>query len=181
MKKQLTESDIHEVQTLLQNPWFSVRKARIALSEGEPRDFYAVHHACPAVGIVAMQEEKILLIRQYRYLIDRVVWAIPSGGVDADEPPASAARRELREESGYYAGSIRELIRYNPSYGSSDQLFITFVATDLEFVGMDEDQDEVMTTGWFTRTEIRQLIADGEIPDGLSLVPLLMLLAEPAR
>ncbi len=88
MKKQLTESDIHEVQTLLQNPWFSVRKARIALSEGEPRDFYAVHHARPAVGIVAMQEEKILLIRQYRYLIDRVVWAIPSGGVDADEPPA---------------------------------------------------------------------------------------------
>ncbi len=46
---------------------------------------------------------------------------------------------------------------------------------------MDDDQDEVMTTGWFTRTEIRQLIADGEIPDRLSLVPLLMLLAEPER
>jgi len=46
---------------------------------------------------------------------------------------------------------------------------------------MDEVQNEVMTTGWFTRTEIRQLIADGEIPDGLWLVALLMLLAEPAR
>lgn len=180
MKKQLTETDIYEVQTLCQNPWFSVRKASIALSEQERRDFYAVHFERPAVGIVAMQDDKILLIKQYRYLIDRVVWAIPSGGVDVDETPSCAARRELVEESGYRAKSLRELIRYHPSYGSSDQLFITFLATELEYVGMDEDQDEVMATGWFTREEIRQLIASGEMPDGLSLVPLLMLLAAPA-
>jgi 8-oxo-dGTP pyrophosphatase MutT (NUDIX family) len=181
VKKQLTEADIHEVQTLYQNPWFSVQKASIALSEQERRDFYAVHHERPAVGIVAMQQDKILLIKQYRYLIDRVVWAIPSGGVDVDETPLCAAQRELLEESGYRAKTIRELIRYNPTYGSSDQLFITHLATDLEYVGMDDDQDEVMDTGWFTREEIRQLIVSGEMPDGLSLVPLLLLLADPTR
>ncbi|MGX2012781.1 NUDIX hydrolase, partial [Enterobacter asburiae] len=71
-----------------------------------------------------------------------------------------------------------EIIRYNPSYGSSDQLFITWLARDLTYVGMDEDQDEVMETGWFTFAEISQLIARGEMPDGLSLVPLLHLMAQ---
>jgi len=181
VKKALKEADIDEVQTLYRNPWFSVQKASIDLGEAQRRDFYAVHHDRPAVGIVAMQEEKILLIKQYRYLIDRVVWAIPSGGVDPDETPVCAARRELVEESGYRAKHLRELIRYHPSYGSSDQLFITFLATDLEFIGMEEDQDEVMDTGWFSLDSIRQMIASGDMPDGLSLVPLLLLLADPAR
>jgi ADP-ribose pyrophosphatase len=44
---------------------------------------------------------------------------------------------------------------------------------------MDADQDEVMETGWFTFEEINQLIARGEMPDGLSLVPLLQLMAQP--
>lgn len=43
---------------------------------------------------------------------------------------------------------------------------------------MDADQDEVMETGWFTFDEINQLIARGEMPDGLSLVPLLQLMAQ---
>ena len=71
---------------------------------------------------------------------------------------------------------IRKHLR--PAYGSSDQLFITWLATGLRWVGMDADQDEVMETGWFTFDEINQLIARGEMPDGLSLVPLLQLMAQ---
>ena len=178
MKKKLTSADMHDVEVLADTPWFSMRKVGIDMAPGDRRDFFSIHYPRPAVGIVAMQDDKVLLIRHYRYLIDRVVWAIPSGGVDEGEDPREAALRELREETGWQAQHADEIIRYNPSYGSSDQLFITWLAHDLTWVGMDEDQDEVMETDWFTLEEIGQLIARGEMPDGLSLVPLLHLMAQ---
>ena len=178
MKKKLTAADMHDAEVMADTPWFSMRKVGIDMAPGDRRDFYSIHYPRPAVGIVAMQDDKVLLIRHYRYLIDRVVWAIPSGGVDEGEDPREAALRELREETGWQAQRADEIIRYNPSYGSSDQLFITWLASDLTWVGMDEDQDEVMETGWFTLEEISQLIARGEMPDGLSLVPLLHLMAQ---
>ncbi|MRT50122.1 MULTISPECIES: NUDIX domain-containing protein [unclassified Raoultella] len=178
MKKRLTAADMHDAEVMAQTPWFSMRKVAIDITDSERRDFYSIHYPRPAVGIVAIQQDKVLLIRHYRYLIDQVVWAIPSGGIDEGEEPQAAALRELREETGWQAKKAEEIIRYNPSYGSSDQLFITWLARDLEYVGMDADQDEVMETGWFTFDEISQLIARGEMPDGLSLVPLLHLMAQ---
>lgn len=178
MKKKLTAADMHDAEVMADTPWFSMRKVGIDMAPGDRRDFYSIHYPRPAVGIVAMQDDKVLLIRHYRYLIDQVVWAVPSGGVDEGEDPREAALRELREETGWQAKNAEEIIRYNPSYGSSDQLFITWLASDLTWVGMDEDQDEVMETGWFTLEEISQLIARGEMPDGLSLVPLLHLMAQ---
>ncbi|MDJ1654375.1 NUDIX hydrolase [Raoultella sp. Ech2A] len=178
MKKRLTADDMHDAEVIADTPWFSMRKVAIDVTADQRRDFYSIHYPRPAVGIVAMQQGKVLLIRHYRYLIDQVVWAIPSGGIDEGEEPREAALRELREETGWQAKNAEEIIRYNPSYGSSDQLFITWLARDLEYVGMDADQDEVMETGWFTFEEIRELIARGEMPDGLSLVPLLHLMAQ---
>ncbi|MFH4263511.1 NUDIX domain-containing protein, partial [Acinetobacter baumannii] len=82
MKKKLTAADMHDPQVIAETPWFSMCKVGIDVASGERRDFYSIHYPRPAVGIVAIQDEKVLLIRHYRYLIDQVVWAIPSGGVD---------------------------------------------------------------------------------------------------
>jgi hypothetical protein len=71
MKKKLTAADMHDPQVIAETPWFSMRKVGIDIAPGERRDFYSIHYPRPAVGIVAIQDEKVLLIRHYRYLIDR--------------------------------------------------------------------------------------------------------------
>ncbi len=126
---------------------------------------------------MAIQDEKVLLIRHYRYLIDKVVWAIPSGGVDEEEDPAVAELRELRKRPDGRRNALRRSFALTLLRQQRSAVY-HWLATGLRWVGMDADQDEVMETGWFTFDEINQLIARGEMPDGLSLVPLLQLMAQ---
>ena len=131
-------------------------------------------------AVYLFREGKLLMLYRVGSRVVAPSWCGVGGHFEQAElnDPRACALRELREETGWQAQRVEEIIRFNPSYGSSDQLFITWLATGLRWVGMDADQDEVMETGWFTFDEINQLIARGEMPDGLSLVPLLQLMAQ---
>lgn len=165
-------------KTLLENPWFAITSRDVRLPDGKHIDFQSVEFAAPSVGIVARRDGHILLIRQYRVTIDRNVWAIPSGGVDRGETTADAARRELEEESGLRATSLRPLVAYNPSYGATNQLFETFLADDPEDTGRDFDRNEVMERRWVAEAEVRRMLIENEIVDGLSVTPLALLFLE---
>ncbi|CAH3544076.1 ADP-ribose pyrophosphatase [Klebsiella oxytoca] len=114
MKKKLTSDDLHDAEVLAHCPWFSMRKVGIDMAPGDRRDFYSIHYPHPAVGIVAMQDDKVLLIRHYRYLIDRVVWAIPSGGVDEGEDPREAALRSCEKRPAGRRSTLKKLSAITP-------------------------------------------------------------------
>ncbi len=67
------------------------------------------------VGVVAVRSGSVLLVRQYRLLIDGLSWEIPGGGVNRDETPEAAAMRECQEEAGIRCKSLVPLISYHPS------------------------------------------------------------------
>lgn len=159
------------------NPWFEVVRSRVERPDGSPCDYYAVEFRRPAVGVVPRDRGRVLLLRQYRFLVDRVVWAIPSGGIEPGESPEEAARRELREEAAHEAGSLVPVFRYFPSYAATTQEFHCFEARDLVPTGAPVDRNEVHETRWFEEAEVAAMIDRGEIVDGLSLTPLLRLLA----
>ena len=171
---------VHSSERLLENPWFSIVRRDVELPDGTHIDFQSVDFPRPAVGVVARRADEILLIRQYRVTIDREVWAIPSGGVDEGEAAVDAARRELVEETGFEAGSMRPLVAYHPSYGATNQLFELFLADDLVPADRDFDPNEVLDTRWFSRGEVLDLLFANEIVDGLSATPLAMLFLEEA-
>ncbi|HYW16099.1 MAG TPA: NUDIX hydrolase [Allosphingosinicella sp.] len=159
-----------------ENPWFSVRKDGVRHANGANLEYYVVDHGSVAIGVVVRRAGRYMLIRQFRFIVDRFVWAIPSGGVEPGESLEDAARRELLEETGLKAIQLRHLLHYFPSYGCSNQRFELFLADDPEDTDGDFDPAEVIDTRWFEKDELLQLLQKNGIVDGLSLVPLLHVL-----
>jgi 8-oxo-dGTP pyrophosphatase MutT (NUDIX family) len=164
------------VDTAASNPYFSVRTQDVTVTDGSKRVYHTIHFPNAAVGIVARRDTDFLLIRQYRFIIDQYVWAIPSGGVADGESLEAAALRELQEETGHVAAAVRPLLTCYASYGCSDQRFEIFLADDIHMADTPIDDNEVIEARWFTRNEVWDLIERNGIVDNLSLSPILLVL-----
>lgn len=142
-----------------------------------------------AVAIVALDEEdRVLLVRQWRTAAGRAMLEIPAGTLDVDpatgeiEDPALAARRELEEETGYRADRWRLLTSFWTAPGFATELMHLFLATGLRPADVDRlgpDEDERLE---LVRMPLRDAVAaagvaagSGEIVDAKSILGLLWL------
>jgi len=135
-----------------------------------------------AVAIVAIDDDdRVLLIRQYRHAVEGVMTEIPAGTLEPDEDPAAAAARELIEETGYSAARIERIGGVYPSPGFCTEYIHLYAARDLTPGPSrpEEDEDiEVETVPW---TEVMRRVRTGEIQDAKSLVALLLIAASRAE
>ena len=167
---------VESARAVLETRYFRVIRASVRRPDGSLADYHTLDHPIAAVAVVLRDRGRIALIRQHRFIVDRHVWALPSGGVDAGERPEDAARRELLEETGWEANTLTHLLSYHPSYGVSNQVFHCYLAEAGARTGA-HDANEVHAVAWFDEAEVRAMITAGDIPDGLSLTPLLQLFA----
>lgn len=97
----------------------------------------------PAVVIIALdEEENVLLVRQYRKAIDKVLVELPAGKMEAGEDPLTSAHRELREETKFDAREMEFLFDSFASPGYTNEVMNYFLATDLYFSPLEQDADE---------------------------------------
>ena len=82
-----------------------------------------------------------VMIQNYRIAPDELLWEFPAGKLEPGEDPSHAAGRELEEETGYRAGTVRKLGEFYTSPGFTDELMRVFVAEDLSFVGQRLEHD----------------------------------------
>ena len=131
------------------------------------------------VSVLAENEEgKVLLIKQYRYPVDQVIYEIPAGKLEPDENIVECAGRELREETGYTAQKFNKLFEFFPTPGYSTETIYIYRAENLKFVGRDLEEGEYIEVVPKTKSELRELFQAGQIKDSKTLIAVMYYLGD---
>jgi ADP-ribose pyrophosphatase len=145
--------------------------------DGSTFDRDIVRHPGAVSVVPLLDDDRVVLVRQYRAPIDDWLLEIPAGIRDVDgEPPEQTARRELAEEAGYAAGSIELLISFQNSAGFSDERVDVFLARGLSEVPLDLQgiEEQHMTVETVALADVPALIASGELTDAKTVIGLLL-------
>ncbi|WP_333870461.1 NUDIX hydrolase [Desulforamulus putei] len=127
-----------------------------------------------AVTIVAVTEDKkVLLVTQYRYPVSEILLEAPAGKMDPRENPVACARRELKEETGYTAGSLEKICEFYTTPGFTNELMHVFLARDLTPGEQSPDEDEFVQVEAVPLQDAIAMIYNGKIRDGKTIAGLL--------
>lgn len=129
-----------------------------------------------AVGIIAITpENKVILVRQYRKAIEKELWEIPAGKIEIGENPKDTAIRELKEETGYSADSIKLIHKFYTSAGFSNQKIYIYLAQNLTSGEQKLDEDEFIKTEEFSLDEVYNMIYKNDIEDAKTSIGMLLI------
>lgn len=151
-----------------ENNWISVREDAVIQPDGERGIYGVVHFRNIAVGVLAVEDDFVYLVGQYRYPLEQYSWEIPEGGCGEGEDPLGAAQRELEEETGLRARHWRKLGEAHLSNSVSDELAIWFVATGLTQGEHRPEGTEQLVVRRVPFAEALRMAMSGEISDAIS-------------
>lgn len=126
-----------------------------------------------AVGIIALQDQHVLMVRQYRYAIAQETLEIPAGKLDPNEAPIACAQRELREETGY-RGTMEHISTFYTSPGYTDEVMHLFFARDLVWDPLAPDDDEFIGLERKPWNEAVQMAQRSEFNDAKTILGILL-------
>jgi ADP-ribose pyrophosphatase len=169
---------------LVRSRLITVRSDKVRMPDNNLAERDVVEHP-GAVGVLALDEaDQILMIRQYRHPVGRLLWEIPAGLRDVPgEDPWVTAQRELLEETGYRARDWHVLADYFTSPGFSTERLRVFLASGLEEVPAEErtyvphDEEAQLVTAWLPLREAVRMVLAGELHNGVAAMGILAVYA----
>lgn len=154
------------------NPFMEVHHTKVDFGNFS-KDYFVIELG-PRVGVVVIREGKVLMTRQYRFLIDAMSWELPGGKMDPEEQPAAAAMRECFEETSVKCHNLQPLIVYYPGLDNFNNRTSLFYSTEVDdTAGFRGDETEVTEITWLPIGECLEKIYKGEILDALTIAGIL--------
>jgi ADP-ribose pyrophosphatase len=149
-----------------------VRRDRVRLPNGGEATREYVVHPGAVLMLPILADGRLVLERQFRYPVGRVMLEFPAGKIDPDETPLVTAKRELREEAGYTADTWQHLGTVHPEIGYSTEAIEMYMATDLAHVGAQLDEGEFLDVVLMTEDELLAAFDAGLVTDGKTVAAL---------
>lgn len=146
----------------------------VKLPNGKTSTREIVKHPGACCVLAITQDQKVLLVEQYRKACERSLIEIPAGKLDNGEDPKEAAIRELEEETGYKPGKISKISEFYTAPGFCDELIHLYLAEDLEIVEDSAclDEDEFVDLIESPIDDAVRMVTDGRIVDAKTVIAL---------
>ncbi len=154
-------------------PVFGVRRDLVLEPGGIRATRDVVTHQGSVVVMPIFRDGRILLVRQYRHSVGRYLWELVAGRIEPGESPLKAARRELREETGYTAQRFGKLLDLFPTPGFVSERFFLYAAEGLSPGRARPDRDERITARLFRLSELLRWTRSGHLRDAKSVAGIL--------
>jgi ADP-ribose pyrophosphatase len=160
-------------ELLLTAAKFQVARLRFEGPDGQEIVRDVVEHPGAAVILPLLDDGRVVMIRNRRRTVGKVLWELPAGTLEEGEAPEVCAAREVEEETGYRAGAIHPLIDFYSSPGVLNERMYGFLAIDLERTAQALDENEEIEVFPIPQWQVRDMIKDGHIEDAKTIALLL--------
>ena len=173
------EEKIIDSQMIYEGAILNLRRDKVTVPNGHSyREI--IEHNGGAVLAAITDEGKLVMVRQYRNPAKRVVLEVPAGKIDLGEEPETTAVRELKEETGYTAGTVRHLTNFYPSVGYTEEVLHLYLCTDLVPGETNFDENECIEIEEWEVDQLCNMILKGQIQDAKTIITVFMVKEEIA-
>ena len=161
------------IKRVFEGSRFAVGIGEILGKGGKKIEREMVIHPGAVVILPIIDANRIVLIRNERFAVEKTLWELPAGTLEPGELPLQTAGRELIEETGYQSNDIKPLITFYSSPGFCNEIMHAFVAKDLSLVGQQLEDSEKIEPEVVDLKQVYAMIQMGEICDGKTIATLL--------
>ena len=150
----------------------SLRVDDAQLPDGKPCKREIIEHSGGAC-VLYVENDSVLLVRQFRYAYGEMLWEIPAGKLEKGEDPKITASRELEEETGIRSEDLSLLFIDYPTPGYTNEKIYIYEAKNGKKVSQNLDDGEFLTAEFVPLTKVKEMLDTGEIKDGKTIIALL--------
>ena len=176
-----TEWLVHGERSIYSSRWVDVRLTDVEAPDGQRFEHHVLRMQRVAVAVVVdEQHDRVLMLKRHRFIDGSWGWEVPVGIVEPGEEALRTAGREVLEETGWRPGQMTRLVEFQPAIGIADTPHEVFLAVGAEHVGEPTDVTEAQEVAWVPVGDLLEMVNDGRIRDGATLVAVLHLLASRA-